>query len=196
MRSLFIDIGNSSFGVGYLKGLEKGMKIWRLRTSDLNGLKKLIKELEYDSAMIASVVPELTPRVKGIVKGRGIRIMEVGKDVKVPMEALYKNPKKLGVDRLLNAFYVREKIGTPAICVDVGTAITIDLVSKRGKFLGGLIFPGFELCSEALAKGTALLPKIELERYRGKGYGRDTHECIKIGLVEGISTLIPYTSFK
>jgi type III pantothenate kinase len=190
MRPLFIDIGNTNLGLGYLKALGKGMKIWKLRTSDLNDLKKLLRTLDYDLVMIASVVPELTSKVKRVLKRKSVEVIEVGKDIKVPMEILYKKPKKLGIDRLLNAFYVKEKIGTPAICVDVGTAITIDLISKRGKFLGGLIFPGFRLCSEALAKGTALLPKIDLKKYSKKKYGQDTQECIKVGLIEGISTLI------
>ena len=43
--------------------------------------------------------------------------------------------------------------------VNVGTAVTIDALTAAGEFLGGLILPGPELMAEALATGTAGLPR-------------------------------------
>ena len=39
-----------------------------------------------------------------------------------------------------------------------GTATTVDLLSREGDFLGGLILPGVALMQQALAQGTAQLP--------------------------------------
>ena len=43
----------------------------------------------------------------------------------------------------------------PALVVMVGTAVTVDALDASGRFLGGLILPGFGLMLRALEQGTA-----------------------------------------
>jgi len=43
----------------------------------------------------------------------------------------------------------------PALVVMVGTAVTVDALDAEGRFLGGLILPGFGLMLRALEMGTA-----------------------------------------
>jgi type III pantothenate kinase len=43
----------------------------------------------------------------------------------------------------------------PALVVMVGTAVTVDALDAAGRFLGGLILPGFGLMLRALEMGTA-----------------------------------------
>ncbi|MDE2275821.1 MAG: type III pantothenate kinase, partial [Burkholderiales bacterium] len=43
----------------------------------------------------------------------------------------------------------------PALVVMVGTAVTVDALDADGRFLGGLILPGFGLMLRALEMGTA-----------------------------------------
>ena len=50
----------------------------------------------------------------------------------------------------------------PAVIVDLGTAITVDLVSSDGAFQGGAILPGIEMSARALHDYTDLLPRIEM----------------------------------
>jgi type III pantothenate kinase len=45
--------------------------------------------------------------------------------------------------------------------VDVGSAITVDLVSANGAFLGGAIAPGIGMSARALHAFTDLLPLVE-----------------------------------
>jgi type III pantothenate kinase len=47
------------------------------------------------------------------------------------------------------------------VVIDVGTAITIDILDG-GRFRGGLIVPGFELSARALHEHTALLPRVRV----------------------------------
>jgi type III pantothenate kinase len=68
--------------------------------------------------------------------------------------------------------------------VDAGTAITFDLVSKRGEFLGGLIAPGMRISALALAKYTALLPQVDMALPRGL-FGKNTQEAIRAGVYWG-----------
>jgi type III pantothenate kinase len=48
----------------------------------------------------------------------------------------------------------------PALCVDAGTAVTVDLVAEDGEYVGGLILPGATLMARSLAEGTARLPLV------------------------------------
>ena len=61
-------------------------------------------------------------------------------------------PDMVGIDRLVDAVAVnrlRDAKRSAAI-VDVGTAITVDLVSANGAFLGGAILPGIAMAARAL----------------------------------------------
>ena len=72
----------------------------------------------------------------------------------------YEHPNRLGVDRwaaLIGAWH--RVLGSggarPALVVMVGTAVTVDAIDHTGRFLGGLILPGFGLMLRALEMGTA-----------------------------------------
>ena len=72
----------------------------------------------------------------------------------------YDHPNRLGVDRWVALIGARQRLlarGTPkpALVVMVGTAVTIDALDGHGRFLGGLILPGFGLMLRALEMGTA-----------------------------------------
>ena len=57
----------------------------------------------------------------------------------------YSEPKSLGCDRWLGMIASYElSRGKSFVLVDIGTAITIDIVHNSGAHLGGLIFPGLD----------------------------------------------------
>jgi type III pantothenate kinase len=63
----------------------------------------------------------------------------------------------------------------------MGTAITIDVVNRRGEFIGGLIAPGLRLMAGALHEHTAQLPEVEPKRM-GSPLGRHTQDAIRAGV--------------
>ena len=77
----------------------------------------------------------------------------------------YEHPTRLGSDRwaaLIGArWHVQHRAHQqraperPALVVMVGTAVTVDSLDADGRFLGGLIMPGFGLMLRALEMGTA-----------------------------------------
>ena len=112
----------------------------------------------------------------------GLECIRVSTKLNTGLKIKMKNPTGLGADRLLNAVAGIEKYGTPLIVVDLGTAITFDVISEDGAYLGGVISPGMELGMESLFSRTAKLPQIELvapENY----IGGNTVEAIQSGLV-------------
>ncbi|MDQ6640672.1 MAG: type III pantothenate kinase [Pseudomonadota bacterium] len=72
----------------------------------------------------------------------------------------YDHPNRLGVDRWVALIGARHRIlargaARPILVVMVGTAVTVDALDTDGRFLGGLILPGFGLMLRALEMGTA-----------------------------------------
>jgi type III pantothenate kinase len=72
----------------------------------------------------------------------------------------YDHPGRLGVDRWVAMVGARHRVlatgaPRPALVVMVGTAVTVDALDQDGRFLGGLILPGFGLMLRALEMGTA-----------------------------------------
>ncbi len=76
----------------------------------------------------------------------------------------YDHPSRLGADRWAALAGARSRVmasagnggpALPALVVMVGTAVTVDALDCDGRFLGGLILPGFGLMLRALEMGTA-----------------------------------------
>ena len=74
--------------------------------------------------------------------------------------------------------------GKNLIIIDMGTAITAELVSKDKEFLGGVIMPGMKISVDALAGGTAKLTSVEIMKPEHV-YGLTTTEAIQAGLYYG-----------
>jgi type III pantothenate kinase len=83
----------------------------------------------------------------------------------VPLQIHVEEPARVGIDRLLAALAadrLRQR-DRAAIVVDLGTAITVDLVDVDGAFAGGAILPGIATSARALAEQTDALPQVTLE---------------------------------
>ena len=201
---LVIDIGNTKTVFGVFDG-ENLIKKWRLatvrdRTSD--ELEVLLGQFfnagEIDnkeiSAIIASsVVPALNIAFQKMSESRfGQKIIFVDYTFDFGFKIIYKTPKTLGADRLVDAFSAAQKFGTPCIICDFGTALTIDAVNSKNEFTGGIIAPGINLLVTALSEKTSKLPKVEVKKPQSI-FGDSTISSIQsgifhgfIGLVEGI----------
>ncbi len=65
----------------------------------------------------------------------------------LPVVAEVARPDHVGMDRLANVVAVNQlrAADQPAIVIDMGTALTVDLVSRAGAFVGGAILPGIAI---------------------------------------------------
>ena len=197
---LAIDIGNTttSFGVFEKGKLRKQFSIatqpWRTPHEVTLQLKALAKTRRLDLAraqqiLVCSVVPRMSSAlIQSLRSLATVPIRVVGKDVKVPLKNRYTYPKQVGQDRLVGAYAAWRTYKRDCIVADFGTAITIDLVTKAGEYLGGIIAPGLDISLEALAMRTALLPKVEL-RKPPELLGRDTANSIRSGILYGCVAL-------
>lgn len=108
----------------------------------------------------------------------------------VPIQTAVDFPERVGIDRLLNAVAanaVRER-QQPAIVVDTGTAVTVDVIDADGIFQGGAILPGIRLGAQSLHAYTTTLPLIDiwpLLEQSPEPVGRNTEAAIASGLYWG-----------
>lgn len=81
----------------------------------------------------------------------------------LPLEVRLERPDMVGIDRLVDAVAVNRLRdgGRAAVIVDVGSAITVDLLSAKGEFLGGAILPGLQMTARAMHEFTDLLPLVD-----------------------------------
>lgn len=195
---LAIDIGNTNITAGIFKGaklLGKTKVPTYSYSSYIRRFKTLVKEVglevsRVNETIVSSVVPLALARfVVELRKMSGtIKITIIGRDLKVPIRNMYRIKNEVGQDRLVNAFAAKVLYGTPAVIVDFGTAITFDIISKRGDYLGGLILPGIELSLSSLYRNTALLPKVELEN-ASSIIGKDTVNSMRGGILFGFGAM-------
>ena len=87
----------------------------------------------------------------------------------------YRQPAQLGCDRWAALIGARHWHPGAAIVVMVGTAITVDALTAGGKFLGGLILPGFDMMVDALSTRTA---GIRVERGEFEVFPTSTHNAV------------------
>jgi type III pantothenate kinase len=110
----------------------------------------------------------------------------VGPSLRTGMPIRYDNPHEVGADRLANAVAAYDKVHDTCVIVDFGTAITYDVVSAAGEYLGGIITPGAEISIDALYDRAAKLPKVELAKPRSL-IGKSTVDAIRSGIVYGFA---------
>lgn len=192
---LVFDIGNTNTVMGIYRDKEL-IGQWRLSskkmTSDEVGFMILgllsasgISKDKIDGAIFGSVVPSLDEMFReGVKKYVGVECIRVTSRLNTGIQIKMKNATGLGVDRLLNAVAGIEKYGAPLIVVDLGTAITFDVISHDRAYLGGAIAPGMELGMESLFSRTAKLPQIELAAPPCV-IGGNTIEAIQSGIIYG-----------
>jgi type III pantothenate kinase len=89
----------------------------------------------------------------------------------------------------VNAVAGYERAGGPCVIVDFGTAVTHDIVSAEGEYLGGVIFPGVEVSLEALTARAAALFKVDLTPPRAL-IGKSTVDAIRSGTLYGYAAMV------
>ena len=104
----------------------------------------------------------------------------------VPVVNRYGTPETLGCDRLAAAVGANALLPeSNVLIVDFGTAITIDVVTAAGEFIGGNISPGASLRFRALHEFTGRLPLRKLTE-NTEFLGRTSFSAIEGGVVNGI----------
>lgn len=208
---LAIDVGNTNIVLGIFDGgvLQHTWRVQTLRDRTADELGLIVNGL-FDHAgldrakvhgvVLGSVVPPLTGTIVTMVRRylqRPTLVVDPATNAGMPI--LYEKPAEVGADRIVAAMAAQNEYGGaghPLIVCDFGTATTLDAVSAKGEYLGGVICPGVNLSAEALFQRAARLPRVEV-RKPATVVGRTTVGAMEsglfygyVGMVEGLVTRI------
>ncbi len=185
-----VDIGNSAAKAALVDGatvLESGrLDTAVASTVDLTDGLRILAGSTAEAPiriMAVSVVDRWTERLERAAEALELPLTVVAAS-HIPISTALLRPDRTGPDRLLAAWAAASLHGTPVIIVDLGTATTVDAVDGDGFFLGGAIMPGLGLSADALAEGTARLPRVELD-LPAEAVGTDTATALQSGIVIG-----------
>ena len=185
---LLIDISNS-FTKLALSTADRVGRASRIPTRSLTkaALRDFVGARAVETFVVSSVVPAKNRTVASAA--HGAQLMFLTASTKLGVGVDYPNPHTIGADRLANAAAVAQLYGRPAIVVDFGTAVTFDVVSAAGNYVGGVIAPGLESMTSFLYQRTALLPKLTLQE-PSRAIGRTTRAAMMSGAIYGYRGLV------
>ncbi|MEI8185323.1 MAG: type III pantothenate kinase [Chlorobiaceae bacterium] len=186
-----VEIGNTTASFAVFKGNEC-LEVQKVPAKLLSGYEEIAAQIvpilkKYPTlrdAALCSVVPSLGSAViASLSRHLTGQVLEVTASMHLPFLLQYESPDSFGADRIAicaqsSRLYPEE----PVIALDIGTAITIDVLSSDRKYLGGLIMPGLDLMAKALHEHTARLPLVTIDRPH-KLIGNSTAECIRNGII-------------
>jgi type III pantothenate kinase len=104
----------------------------------------------------------------------------------------YSDYSKLGIDRWLGVLAAGFVQQTVAI-IDIGSAITVDVVSGEGIHLGGQIIPGQRLILKSLQSTDQVLVGNQFKNQSDFKLGKSTSECVNFGVQQLIAAYLSDT---
>ena len=185
---LLIDNSNSftKFAIASRSDLIQTRKV-ATRALGPESLKRALRGWRFKSVVLSSVVPEKGALLTGLLKDTPLLSVSAKAQLGVGID--YPKPKTIGADRLANAACAAALYGAPVVVVDFGTAVSFDIISKQGNYVGGVIAPGLEAMTDYLHQRTALLPKISLLEPPA-AIGKSTKKAMLAGAIYGYRGLV------
>jgi type III pantothenate kinase len=171
MTFLALDIGNTRLKWGLFAAAQPGAALLRQGAVFLETIDSLAESQWHDlpapAAMLGCVVAG--DAVRRRVEEQ-LELWDLAPRWVVPSAQAaglvngYDHPGRLGADRWVAMAGARWRVlgatppgqrPRPVLVVMVGTCVTVDALDADGRFIGGLILPGFGLMQKALEMGTA-----------------------------------------
>lgn len=149
-------------------------------------LEHLLRDFpEVDQAILSSVLP-VPSDIIHFLQRFGNHFVELTPLTRLPIQNCYKTPETLGQDRIAAVVGAMTLLPEQDLLVlDAGTALTLDLLTRDGRFMGGNISPGMRSRFRALHQFTGKLPLIS-EAEVWHEIGRSTEEAIRAGVLNGM----------
>ena len=194
---LTIDVGNSATNYGLFQN-EKLIFQFR-QTTNINSssdeigvfMRSVLRENGYDWKQIEKIgCCSVVPSVNYSLSSACSKYLEkeplfIQAGIKTGLKLKYSNPKEIGADLIAAAMGAMELYPDKnVIIVDMGTATTLELITKNKEFLSGCILPGLKISVDALSSKTANLTPVEILK-PAHLCGNTTTEAIQSGLYYG-----------
>lgn len=186
MMKLAIDIGNSNIKLTFFKNrvIQDSFLFDDLRKLNKSWIKQHVQN-RISSIIVCCVRKTIPEKILSLQKNVS-RFIIFSSSTNIPIINKYASPKTLGLDRLAAAIGAYDlHPNKNCLIIDAGTAITFDILNKKGEYLGGAISPGLITRYKALSYYTQKLPLLEFSKIK-KYPGTTTEESIHLGVQLGI----------
>ena len=188
--NLTIDNGNTSVKVAFFIGTQV-VATNRFIRRDARLLERFISTYKPDSAIVCSTAADApSQRIEQLAEQRCRRVLHLSHETPMPIRLGYHTPQTLGRDRIataVGAWSIARRLddACDVLVIDAGTAITYDLVTADGLFVGGNIAPGMALRFKSLHEHTGKLPLVQADGDTPV-VGYDTETAIRSGVILGL----------
>ena len=188
--NLTIDNGNTSVKVAFFIGTQV-VATNRFIRRDSRLLERFISTYKPDTAIVCSTASSTaSQRIEQLAEQRCRRVLHLTHETPMPIRLGYRTPQTLGRDRIataVGAWCIAQRLdeACDVLIIDAGTAITYDLVTADGCFVGGNIAPGMSLRFKSLHEHTGLLPLVSPDGDTPV-VGYDTETAIRSGVMLGM----------
>ena len=197
MNHLCIDVGNTSIHYGLVSGqtveFAGQFPTHNFEQTPSTKFARAVAPLMSQAVGVSycSVVPTINENLCASLTEFAKPIFHLTCKTCQGLNLAYPKPYEIGEDRIANAIAAQEFYGIPAIVIDMGTAVTFDIISNKG-YEGGIIAPGLAVMTHYLHEQTALLPELkpeDLVHVEG-AIGKSTIDAMKLGVAVGFSGMI------
>lgn len=182
---MVIDIGNTRMKVAlFVNGELDGVLTFSNRA--YRQVAQLIEKAGAKRGVISNV-SKMTQSLSDVFE-ENLELLLVDDGTKFPIKINYKTPETLGADRIANAVAAAKlHPNQNVLVIDFGTCIKYDIVTEKGKFIGGAIAPGLQMRFKSMHMMTGKLPRIkEWSKREERWPGRDTRSSMVSGVIQGI----------
>ena len=179
-----IDMGNSTIKGTALLGSEVCGEV-RVGLDAVDELVNWCGGMDAQGAIVSSVSADAQPVVTAL-QACCPHVMELTAATPLPITVGYRNPQQLGADRVAAAVGAWALLrGHDTLVVDVGSAVTLDLLTAEGHLMGGNISAGVAMRLRALHDYTQRLPQVSPQG-PVPIVGQDTEGAMRAGAVRGV----------
>jgi len=188
--NLVIDLGNSSAKLAVCKGTEILESAISETISNREIAYFISSYPDLKGAIFSSVVNHSRELIDYLDTSFDM-FLELTGQTPLPLVNHYKTPESLGYDRIAAVVGAHTIFpGKNVLVIDAGSAITFDVVTSKGEYIGGNISPGMNMRFKALNKFTSRLPLLSVEESSVELLGKSTNEAIVSGVVNGLTNEI------
>ncbi len=180
------DLGNSRLKLGAFDGARL-VAVESVEGGEVGGVIPFPQAYTADELVVGCSAPARLPALLAAL-GRPVRVL--GPETVAAVPTSYRDPARLGLDRVAATFGARAELGVDEVVVaDVGTAVTVDALDARGTFLAVAIAAGPAAAAEGLLRRAPHLPAVPHDG-PPRTPATSTEESLRAGALLGTAGMV------
>lgn len=182
--NLCIDVGNTRTKVALFAG-DTLERLVYVENNNVEQILALATNHNVENIVLSTVGEHFTnQQLKSL--SANYKLLVLNHKLPLPIDVVYDTPHTLGLDRIAAVVGAWAEFGGEnCLVVDIGTCMTLDVLSEQGQFLGGNISPGVQMRLQAMHTFTAKLP-LPLREETNSWIGKSTKQALLNGAQLGV----------